>query len=76
VTEFWIDQAALLLIIHAVFNVIVWPAFYRRVARDPRSRDSSGSPTRFLFVHTTLVGVALLLAIIGAIVAVVVLTRG
>ena len=51
-----------LLIANALFNVLVWPTFFRRVSRDTRARDAQGRPTRFLVVHAVLIGVALLLA--------------
>lgn len=58
---------ATLLLINAAFNVIVWPTFWRRVAKDPRARDAAGKPTRFLLVHAILIGSALVLALISAI---------
>lgn len=51
-----------LLIANALFNVLVWPTFFRRVSHDTRARDAQGRPTRFLVVHAVLIGVALLLA--------------
>ncbi|HCJ49326.1 hypothetical protein LG315_07130 [Microbacterium marinum] len=63
-----------LLLVNAAFNVLVWPTFYRRVARDPRARDASGRPTRFLIVHAVLIGAALLLAAASAVVAIIALT--
>ena len=65
---------AVLLLANAAFNVLVWPAFYRRVARDPRARDAAGSPTTFLRVHAILIGVALLLAAASAVAGIVALT--
>lgn len=53
---------AVLLFLNAAFNVLVWPTFYRRVAKDPRARDAQGRATRFLVVHGVLIGVALTLA--------------
>lgn len=61
---------ALLLLANAVFNVVVWPRFYRRVATDSRARDASGRPTTFLRVHAMLIGVALLLAAASAVLGV------
>ena len=66
---------AVLLLVNAVFNVLVWPTFYRRIAKDPRARDANGRPTRFLRVHAVLIGAALLLALISAIAAIVCLVR-
>nr|WP_206686854.1 MULTISPECIES: hypothetical protein [Microbacterium] len=65
-----------LLFINAAFNVIVWPRFYGRVAKDPRARDEHGKPTRFLIVHAVLIGLALLLAVVSAVVAIIAMTSG
>ncbi len=62
--------AGILLIVSGVFNFVVWPTFYRRVANDTRARDAAGKPTRFLTVHRVIVGVAYALgalAIVGGI---------
>ncbi len=66
---------AILLLVNAVFNVLVWPTFYRRIAKDPRARDANGRATRFLTVHTVLIGAALVLAAVSAIAAIVCLSR-
>jgi ABC-type transport system involved in cytochrome bd biosynthesis fused ATPase/permease subunit len=58
---------AVLLLVNAVFNVLVWPTFYRRVAKDERAHDANGRATRFLRVHAVLIGAALLLALLSAI---------
>ncbi|MDL5350588.1 SCO4848 family membrane protein [Microbacterium sp. zg-YB36] len=66
-----------LLLANAVFNVVVWPTFFRRVAKDPRAKDAAGKPTKFLIVHAVLIGLALLLAVASAVGAVVaLLSRG
>ncbi|GAA1959197.1 SCO4848 family membrane protein [Microbacterium deminutum] len=62
-----------LLFANALFNFLVWPTFYRRVANDPRARDADGNPTRFLTVHRALIGVALVLGAASAIAAIVAL---
>ncbi len=59
-----------LLFANAVFNVVVWPRFYLRVAKDPRARNAEGTPTPFLIVHTVLIALALVLAIASAIAAI------
>jgi hypothetical protein len=69
-------STSLLLLANALFNVVTWPTFYRRVAKDPRARDASGRPTAFLRVHAVLVTIALLLAAVSAVVGVVLLVRG
>ncbi|MET1051361.1 MAG: hypothetical protein ABWX65_01860 [Mycetocola sp.] len=66
---------AALLLANAVFNVLAWPTFLRRVLRDPRARDAAGKATRFLTVHIVLVTIALLLAAVSAVVAIILLTR-
>jgi len=62
---------SVLLLVNAAFNVVAWPRFWERVRRDERARDASGRPTRFLIVHAVLIGAALVLAVISAIVGVI-----
>jgi MASE2 domain len=66
---------AVLLLVNAAFNVLVWPTFFRRIAKDPRARDANGRPTRFLTVHAALIGAALVLAAVSAVAAIVCLIR-
>ncbi|KIP52339.1 SCO4848 family membrane protein [Leucobacter komagatae] len=68
--------AGVLLLLNAVYNVIVWPRFWTRVAKDPRARDEQGRATRFLTVHAVLISFALLLAAVSAVAGIIVLTRG
>lgn len=65
---------AVLLFLNAAFNVLVWPRFYARVARDPRARDADGKATAFLRVHAVLIGIALVLALVSVLVGVAALT--
>jgi len=65
-----------LLFLNALFNVVAWPRFYGRVAKDPRAHHAAGRPTRFLIVHAVLIGVALLLAAASAVAAIVALVVG
>ena len=58
---------AVLLFLNAAFNVIVWPRFYARVAKDPRAKDAAGKATTFLKVHVVLVSIALVLAVASVI---------
>ena len=62
--------AGILLLVNAGYNVLVWPRFYQRIAKDPRARDADGRPTRFLTVHAVLIGTALVIAVASAIVAI------
>lgn len=56
---------AIVLFLNAAFNAIVWPQFYKRVARDPRARDENGRATPFLTVHVVLISIALVLALVS-----------
>ncbi|MEJ7635466.1 hypothetical protein [Aeromicrobium sp.] len=53
---------SLLLLATAVWNVVIWPPFLKRVRNDDRSRDGAGKATPFLRVHTILIGISLTLA--------------
>jgi len=58
---------AVLLLVNAVFNVVVWPRFWKRVTADPRARDEQGRRTAFYTVHAVLIGAALVLAAASAV---------
>ena len=62
-----------LLYANALFNILVWPTFYRRIAKDARAHDAAGKPTRFLIVHAVLIGIGLALGAASAIAATVAL---
>lgn len=62
-----VTALAILLFVNAAFNAIVWPQFYKRVARDPRARDAEGRATAFLKVHVVLIAVALVIALVSVI---------
>ncbi|KAA9086989.1 SCO4848 family membrane protein [Microbacterium radiodurans] len=64
------------LLLGAVFNVVTWPTFLRRVARDPRARDASGVRTRFYTVHLVLVVLALAMSALFVVAAIAVGTTG
>jgi Na+/proline symporter len=59
--------AAVVLFLGAVFNVITWPRFFQRVAKDTRARDAAGKPTTFYTVHLVLLLVALAIAVASVI---------
>ncbi len=61
----------ILLLLNAVYNVVVWPRFYKRIEKDARARDETGRRTTFYTVHAVLIGIALLLALVSAVVAIV-----
>ena len=54
-----------LLLLNGVFNLVVWPTFFRRVARDPKATDAAGRRTPFFRVHLVIVAVALALAVLS-----------
>ncbi len=58
---------SVLLVVAGLWNLVVWPAFLRRVAKDPRARDANGKPTPFLTVHIVLISIALVLALLSLI---------
>ena len=51
--------AAVVLFIGALFNLVAWPRFFQRVAKDTRARDAAGRPTTFYRVHVVLLLIAL-----------------
>ncbi|WP_207457209.1 SCO4848 family membrane protein [Desertivibrio insolitus] len=65
--------AVVVLLLGAVFNIVAWPQFLRRVAKDPRATDASGRRTRFYTVHLVLVTIALVLAALSVVAAVLLL---
>lgn len=64
---------AVVLVVTALWNLLIWPRFFQRVAKDPRARDAAGRPTRFYTVHAVLIGVSLLLALAVGVLGVVAL---
>jgi hypothetical protein len=65
---------SVVLFLNAAFNALVWPQFYKRVARDPRARDENGKATAFLKVHAILIAIALVLALVSVLVGIAALT--
>ncbi|MGN7702635.1 SCO4848 family membrane protein [Cellulosimicrobium sp. 22601] len=58
---------SVVLLVAAAWNLLIWPRFLQRIAKDPRSRDADGRATRFLTVHVVLITVSLVLAVaVGA----------
>jgi capsule polysaccharide export protein KpsE/RkpR len=64
---------AVVLVVTALWNLLIWPRFFQRVAKDPRARDAAGRPTRFYTVHAVLIGLSLLLALAVGVLGVVAL---
>lgn len=58
---------AVLLLVNAAYNVIVWPRFFQRISKDARARSADGTRTAFFRVHAVLIGIALVLAGVSAV---------
>jgi len=69
------DALVPLLIVNGIFNLVVWPLFFRRVARDPRARTAAGRHSSFFTVHAVIVTIALVLAVASIAAAVLALIR-
>jgi MFS superfamily sulfate permease-like transporter len=54
---------SVVLLVAAAWNLLIWPRFLQRIAKDPRARDDTGRPTTFLTVHVVLIAVSLGLAV-------------
>ena len=60
-----ITLAAVLLLVNALYNAVVWPQFFKRVKADERAFDANGKATRFFTVHAWLIGIALVIALVS-----------
>ena len=58
---------AIALLVNAAYNVVVWPRFLSRIAKDPRARAADGSRTAFYRVHLILISIALGIAAVSAV---------
>lgn len=65
--------AAIVLFVAAVFNVVTWPRFFQRVAKDSRARDAVGKPTTFYTVHLVLLLIAFAIALAAVVAGVLLL---
>ena len=54
---------SVVLVATGVWNLVIWPRFWQRIAADPRSRDADGRATKFLTVHSVLIAISLALAL-------------
>lgn len=54
---------SVVLVVTALWNLLIWPRFWQRIAADPRSRDADGRATKFRTVHGVLISVSLALAL-------------
>ena len=67
---------AIALLVNAAYNVVVWPRFLSRIAKDPRARAADGSRTAFYRVHLVLITIALVIAAVSAVLGVTALVVG
>jgi hypothetical protein len=57
-----------LLLVNAALNFLLWPPFlFRRVLRDPRSRDDRGQSTGFLRFNVALIAATFLVGLLSLI---------
>ena len=59
--------AAIVLFVAALFNVVAWPRFFRRILADERAHDANGRWTRFATVHFVLLVIALVIAVVAVV---------
>lgn len=67
---------AVILFVNAAFNALTWPNFYRRVVKDPRSRDENGRATAFFTVHLVLFVAAMVIAAVSLVAGIAALAGG
>lgn len=68
--------AAVLLLVNAAYNALVWPQFFKRIKADERAFDAHGKPTKFFTVHAWLIGIALGIGLASAIAGIWLLVAG
>ncbi|MFI5429127.1 SCO4848 family membrane protein [Aeromicrobium sp. UC242_57] len=54
---------SLLLLVAGLWNVVIWPQFWRRIVADERSRTAAGGTTTFYRVHAVIIGLSFVLGI-------------
>lgn len=54
---------SLILILAGLWNLVVWPAFFMRVMKDPRAKDEAGALTKFFWMHAMLISTSLILGV-------------
>lgn len=51
---------SLLLLVAGLWNIAIWPQFWRRIAKDDRARTADGATTTFYRVHAVIIGLSFL----------------
>lgn len=54
---------SLLLLVAGLWNIAIWPQFWRRIAKDERARTTAGATTTFFRVHAVIIGLSFALGI-------------
>ena len=49
---------SLLLLVAGLWNIAIWPQFWRRVAKDDRAHTADGATTTFWRVHAVIIGLS------------------
>jgi hypothetical protein len=49
---------SLLLLVAGLWNIVIWPQFWRRIAKDGRARTADGGTTTFYRVHAVIIGLS------------------
>jgi hypothetical protein len=54
---------SLLLLVAGLWNIGIWPQFWRRIAKDERARTADGATTTFYRVHAVIIGLSFVFGI-------------
>lgn len=54
---------SVLLLIAGLWNIAIWPQFWRRIAKDDRARTADGATTTFYRVHAVIIGLSFALGL-------------
>lgn len=54
---------SLLLLVAGLWNIAIWPQFWRRIAKDDRARTADGAATTFYRVHAVIIGLSFALGL-------------
>jgi hypothetical protein len=49
---------SVLLLVAGLWNIGIWPQFWRRITKDERARSADGAATTFLRVHAVIIGLS------------------
>jgi hypothetical protein len=49
---------SVLLLVAGLWNIAIWPQFWRRIVKDDRARTADGATTTFYRVHAVIIGLS------------------